>query len=186
MSTIGAKLALVGDNPGVKSLAWHSVVALLGTAPPIKCVNHKFINTQIPERFTRCSVHSLQRVAIRNKSGKTHQRKSNGWPKSHISYKMHRQNIQNIAAVCKETRSTTCTPFSKLSTRCKSISPPLKIPRSCCPTPESFECGPALHYIPVLRKFPLTHSQERIAVSSFNIFDIQLDMSLCKECDNTY
>ena len=115
-------------NPGVKSLAWHSVVALL-----TKCVNHKFINTQVTEKFTRCSVHSPQRVAIR-KSGKVNsrnkpknarrtilrQRKSNGWPRSTISYEMY---LQNIAAVCNQTQ-TTCTPFTKLSETCTSISPP--------------------------------------------------------------
>ena len=120
---------MVGDNPGVKSLAWHSVVALLGTAPPTKCLDHKYINTelpQLPERFTRCSVHSPQRVAIKNKSGKTNS------------------------------------------------------------TPEPFERGPALQYIPMLQKYPMVHSYEKIAVSSFNIFDIQLDVRLCKECDNIY
>ena len=110
---------MVGDNPGVKLLAWHSVVALLGTAPPTKCVNHEFSNTQLSERFTRFSVHSPQRVSISTKSDKTnsknesknyartkHQRKSNGWLKLNISYKMHFQNIKNIDAVCNETRST--------------------------------------------------------------------------------
>ena len=130
-----AKLALVGDNPGVKLLAWHSVVALLGTAPPTKCVNHEFSNTQLPEKFTRCSVHSPQRVAIRTKSCKANsrnkpkndlrtrhrQRKSNGWPRSTISYEMY---LQNIAAVFNQTQSTTCTPFTKLSETFTYISPP--------------------------------------------------------------
>ena len=66
-----AKIVLVGDKPRVNSLAWHSVVYLLGPAPPTKCLNHKFIYTELPERFTRCSVHSPQRVAMRTKSGKT-------------------------------------------------------------------------------------------------------------------
>ncbi|CAL4105532.1 unnamed protein product [Meganyctiphanes norvegica] len=209
-----AKLSLVGDNPGVKSLAWHSVVSLLCNAPPTKCLNHEYVKSQLPSRFTRCSVHSPQRVPIKriksthticNVNCDTDTIKSNNAPnkncinnnllicdKGPVQSNCNVPGNLNLRSRSTEPDpirtgySTTCTPFTSLSTTCNFVDPPLKIPKSCCPTPESFSRGPALQYIPMLQKYPLVHSGERIAVSSFNIFDIQLDMRICKVCNKIY
>ena len=176
-----AKLSIVGDKPGVKSLAWHSVVALLSNAPLNDCISHECIKTPVPENSTQCTVHAPQRVTMENARNKHPLSESNA-----CSFPCTTKRDSFLIDVLGMKRFSSCTDFTSLVYKGSLIKPPLIIPKKACPNPVSFSKGPTLQYIPSLQNQILVHSCERIMVASFNIFDVQLNVRYCKVCNKIF
>ena len=184
-----AKLSIVGDKPGVKSLVWHSMVSLLENTLHTHCLNYEYITEQMLYKPNSCSIHSPYKIPMKNKKdiqASNRTLKDTEGVSCNFPCKIGMDSRFSVVDPLRTSKSTKCTPFAFLASKCNFIDPPLKIPKRCCPNPESFSKGSTLQGIPLLQKYPLVHSDERIAVASFNIFDVQLDMRLCEECKNIY
>ena len=72
-----AKLAIVGDEPGVRTLAYHAIVALISNAPVSSCLKHKYTETSLPEKFNQCAVHAPIKETMKDVRNKHPMSKSN-------------------------------------------------------------------------------------------------------------